>query len=121
MTLRLLIALSFFIAAPALAQSAPDGPVAPGTEARMNPVPFTPAAERLDGYDQRQVLLDHSLVGNVPFRNVGPRVMSGRVVDLDASPTDPASFYVAYASGGLWRTQTRTAPRSRHCSTTMPA
>src|SRR5690606_8228532 len=30
--------------------------------------------------------------------------MSGRVADLEASPSDPATFYVAYASGGLWKT-----------------
>ena len=33
--------------------------------------------------------------------NIGPTVMSGRVVDLDVNPNDPANFYVAYASGGL--------------------
>ena len=38
------------------------------------------------------------------FRNVGPSVMSGRVVDIDVCPTDPTHFYVAYASGGLWVT-----------------
>jgi photosystem II stability/assembly factor-like uncharacterized protein len=43
-------------------------------------------------------------VANVPFRNVGPTVMSGRVTDVDVSPSDPTTFYVAYASGGLWRT-----------------
>ena len=31
--------------------------------------------------------------------------MSGRVVDLDVNPKDPANFYVAYASGGLWETK----------------
>ena len=31
--------------------------------------------------------------------------MSGRVVDLDVNPNDPANFYVAYASGGLWETK----------------
>ena len=31
--------------------------------------------------------------------------MSGRVVDIDVSPTDPTNFYVAYASGGLWVTK----------------
>ncbi len=30
--------------------------------------------------------------------------MSGRVVDIDANPTDPTEFYLAYASGGLWHT-----------------
>ena len=29
--------------------------------------------------------------------------MSGRIVDIDANPDDPTQMYVAYASGGLWR------------------
>ncbi|WP_205501611.1 VPS10 domain-containing protein [Rufibacter psychrotolerans] len=65
---------------------------------------FTPAKARLEGCQQRLQLQKNSLVGNVPFRNVGPTVMSGRVVDLDVNPADPTHFYVAYASGGLWRT-----------------
>ena len=64
----------------------------------------TPVAERLAGYEQRKKLEKNSLVKNVSFRNVGPTIMSGRVVDVDVSPTDPTHFYVAYASGGLWFT-----------------
>ncbi|WP_245964467.1 VPS10 domain-containing protein [Rufibacter immobilis] len=66
--------------------------------------PFTPAKARLEGYEQRLKLQQNSLVGNLPFRNVGPTVMSGRVVDVEVNPADPTQFYVAYASGGLWRT-----------------
>ncbi len=45
-----------------------------------------------------------SIVKNVPFTNIGPAVMSGRVVDIDVNPNQPTEFYVAYASGGLWYT-----------------
>ena len=45
-----------------------------------------------------------SIVKNVPFTNIGPSVMSGRVVDFDVNPDQPTEFYVAYASGGLWYT-----------------
>ena len=69
-----------------------------------NPVPATSAADRLQGFGRRRALEANSLVGNVPFRSVGPTVMSGRVADLEASPHDPATFFVAYASGGLWKT-----------------
>mgnify|MGYP001942838920 CR=1 FL=1 len=65
----------------------------------------TSAQVRWDGYQQRQKLIDQSLVKNVPFRNVGPTIMSGRVVDLEVNPKDPTHFYVAYASGGLWETK----------------
>jgi len=69
-----------------------------------NPAP-TPAAERQAGYQQRLQLLENSWVRNVPFRNIGPTIMSGRVVDLVVDPNDPTHFYVAYASGGLWETK----------------
>jgi len=69
-----------------------------------SPVPPTPAKARLAAFETRKGLKDASLVGNVPFRNVGPTVMSGRVVDIEANPDDPVIFYVAYASGGLWKT-----------------
>ncbi|WP_035096345.1 VPS10 domain-containing protein [Aquimarina megaterium] len=45
-----------------------------------------------------------SLVKHVPFNNIGPTVMSGRVVDVDVNPENTTEFYVGYASGGLWHT-----------------
>ena len=64
----------------------------------------TPAADRLKAAEQRKALLQKSLVNNTSFRNIGPSIMSGRVVDVDVNPDDPNEFYVAYASGGLWYT-----------------
>jgi len=67
--------------------------------------PYTPADERMKGFEQRKTLAEKSIVNEVKFRNVGPTVMSGRVVDIDANPADASHFYVAYASGGLWYTE----------------
>ncbi len=64
----------------------------------------THAQKRLKAFELRQKMKENSPVKNVEFRNVGPVVMSGRVVDLDVNPSDPTEFYVAYASGGLWHT-----------------
>lgn len=69
--------------------------------AQVNP---TPAGERMQGLDQRRKLESRSLLNEVQFRNIGPAIMSGRVVDIDANPEDPTEFYVAYATGGLWHT-----------------
>jgi photosystem II stability/assembly factor-like uncharacterized protein len=69
--------------------------------AQVNP---TLAAERMEGLEQRRKLASNSLLNEVPFRNIGPSIMSGRVVDVDANPEDPTEFYVAYATGGLWHT-----------------
>ncbi|PNQ75002.1 glycosyl hydrolase [Hanstruepera neustonica] len=53
---------------------------------------------------KKQENQNNSLVKNIPFKNVGPTVMSGRVVDIDVNPNDPTEFYVGYASGGVWHT-----------------
>jgi len=45
-----------------------------------------------------------SIVQNVPFTNIGPSIMSGRIVAIDVNPNNPIEFYAAYASGGLWYT-----------------
>jgi photosystem II stability/assembly factor-like uncharacterized protein len=67
--------------------------------------PFTPAVERVKSLDQRKALLENSLVANVPFKSIGPSISSGRVADVDVWEQDPTIFYVAYASGGLWKTE----------------
>ncbi|MBK8142550.1 MAG: glycosyl hydrolase [Chitinophagaceae bacterium] len=67
-------------------------------------VPPTPAAERLKVTEQRKALESKSVLNEIKFRNIGPTIMSGRVVDIDANPEDPTEFYVAYATGGLWHT-----------------
>ncbi|MBV7269651.1 WD40/YVTN/BNR-like repeat-containing protein [Winogradskyella luteola] len=54
--------------------------------------------------NQKKAMVQSSLVKNVPFKNIGPTVMSGRVVDLDVNPEMPSEFYVGYASGGVWHT-----------------
>ena len=53
---------------------------------------------------QKKQMQERSIVKNVPFKNIGPTVMSGRVVDLAVNPEQSSEFYAAYASGGLWHT-----------------
>jgi photosystem II stability/assembly factor-like uncharacterized protein len=65
----------------------------------------TTAQERLKTIDQRKQLLSRSTLNETSFRNIGPSIMSGRVVDIEVNPQDPTEFYVAYASGGLWHTK----------------
>jgi photosystem II stability/assembly factor-like uncharacterized protein len=38
------------------------------------------------------------------FRNIGPAVVGGRIVDLAVDPRSPSTWYVAAASGGVWKT-----------------
>ncbi len=64
----------------------------------------TSAEARLASNKQRRASEQTSLVKNVKFRNIGPTIMSGRVVDIDVNPENTAEFFVAYATGGLWYT-----------------
>ncbi|MBI3789352.1 MAG: glycosyl hydrolase [Gemmatimonadetes bacterium] len=43
-------------------------------------------------------------LGALTFRNIGPAAMSGRITDLAVVERDPATFYAASATGGLWKT-----------------
>ena len=54
--------------------------------------------------NQLDTLVAASWVAELPLKNIGPSVMSGRVTDLDVNPNATHEFYVAYASGGLWYT-----------------
>ncbi len=71
------------------------------TSAQVAP---TKGSDRLNGLAKRKLLQSQSLLKDIKFRNIGPSVMSGRVVDVDVNPNDPTEFYVAYATGGLWHT-----------------
>jgi photosystem II stability/assembly factor-like uncharacterized protein len=44
-------------------------------------------------------------LADLKARNIGPSIMSGRVVDLAVNPADPTEFFVGYATGGVWHTK----------------
>ena len=64
----------------------------------------TPADVVQKSLEQKKEMEQNSLVKNINFTNIGPTVMSGRVVDVDVNPDNTTEFYVGYASGGLWYT-----------------
>jgi len=39
------------------------------------------------------------------LRSIGPAMMSGRIADIVIHPEDPSTWYVAVASGGIWKTE----------------
>ncbi len=43
-------------------------------------------------------------VGALRFRSIGPALISGRISDIAVHPTKTSTWYVATASGGLWKT-----------------
>lgn len=44
------------------------------------------------------------VVSALSFRNIGPALMSGRIGDIAVDPTHRSTWYVAAASGGVWKT-----------------
>ncbi len=63
---------------------------------------YTPTALRLQSFDK--IVNAPSPLDSVKFRNVGPTIMSGRVVDVEVNENNTKEFFVAYASGGVWYT-----------------
>lgn len=53
-------------------------------------------------YTQAQITSE--TLSGLPLRNIGPAVMSGRVVDLAVNDNDPFTYYIATATGGVWKT-----------------
>ncbi|MBK8448918.1 MAG: glycosyl hydrolase [Saprospiraceae bacterium] len=45
-----------------------------------------------------------SLFSALKFRSLGPVLTSGRISDLAVNPNDPNHYFVAVASGGVWKT-----------------
>ena len=54
--------------------------------------------------DSRKSLAEESFLKNYPIRNVGPVVQGGRIADMAVHPSNNKIFYVAYASGGVFKT-----------------
>ncbi|WP_199610672.1 VPS10 domain-containing protein [Flocculibacter collagenilyticus] len=48
--------------------------------------------------------VDASVYTSLPLRNIGPAITGGRISDFAVNPNNPAHYYVAAASGGVWKT-----------------
>jgi photosystem II stability/assembly factor-like uncharacterized protein len=66
------------------------------------PVSAKKIAEAPENGDQSP--MSASTFKGLEFRNIGPAINSGRVSDLAVHPQDHHVFYVAVASGNLWKT-----------------
>jgi hypothetical protein len=67
-------------------------------------LPAPPAlAQRED--EDKPPELDSSLVSGLKLRNIGPALMSGRVIDIAVDPVRRSTWYVAMASGNVWKTE----------------
>ncbi len=63
------------------------------------------AQEQPGDNTEAKASVDTSLfAGALKFRSIGPAFMSGRIGDVAIDPVEPNSWYIAVASGGLWKT-----------------
>lgn len=56
------------------------------------------------GGDSDEYWLTSGQISGLNFRCIGPALTSGRVVDLVVNPDNHNEYYVAAASGGVWKT-----------------
>jgi photosystem II stability/assembly factor-like uncharacterized protein len=53
--------------------------------------------------DKTPDVLSAGTFAGLAFRGIGPAVTSGRIADFAVSPDDPDTWWVAAASGGVWK------------------
>ena len=71
---------------------------------RPDPHPPSTVEQRQASWERHAAMENDSSFRGLPWRCIGPVQMGGRLVDIEVVPGSPYSFYVAFASGGLWKT-----------------
>jgi photosystem II stability/assembly factor-like uncharacterized protein len=66
--------------------------------------PYTSGTEILNSIESRTDNEDHTIYSNYPVKNVGPVVQGGRITDFAVNESNTKKFYVAFASGGVFKT-----------------
>jgi len=65
----------------------------------------TPAALRLQNYEKHKQLEENSIFKSLKWQMIGPFEVSGRITDIAVPKDKPYTFYIAAASGGVWKTE----------------
>jgi len=68
-------------------------------------VPAFAQDEEEENGDEPTTGLTSSMLGGLQFRNIGPALPSGRIIDFAVNPANHAEYFVAVASGGVWKTE----------------
>ncbi len=55
--------------------------------------------------ENKDTLVNSQLVSGLKFRSIGPAFTSGRIADFAVNPVNYSEFYIAVASGNIWKTQ----------------
>jgi photosystem II stability/assembly factor-like uncharacterized protein len=105
------------LASPVLAEKKQDkkaaAPEKPATEKKAVPAPEKSAdKEKAKGKDKTKekdkpkedTVYNSGLVSGLKFRSIGPAFCSGRIADFAVNPKNHSEWYVAVASGHVWKT-----------------
>ncbi|MCH8978352.1 MAG: glycosyl hydrolase [Armatimonadetes bacterium] len=74
-------------------------------EHHLPKVTAMPASVRMDAYQKRLQMERESIFQGIKWRSVGSEFQGSRVVDVESPMSEPRTLYIAYATGGLWRTE----------------
>jgi len=60
--------------------------------------------KKADKKEEKKDPFSSGTFSGLKLRNIGPSLTSGRVVDIAVNPHNKAEYYIAAASGGVWKT-----------------
>lgn len=63
------------------------------------------ARDRMAGFERRLKMVAESPFQRVMWRSIGPELQGGRIIDIESPLSKPKQLIIAYATGGLWRTE----------------
>jgi photosystem II stability/assembly factor-like uncharacterized protein len=66
---------------------------------------YTTGKDILESIQKREEKRETSIFKNYPVRNVGPVVQGGRITDIAVNPHNSKDYYLAFASGGIFKTE----------------
>lgn len=91
---------------PPEAKAQGDQPKGDAGQAEAQPTDPTQPGEAKEGEakEPEKPTLKAGTFGALSARCIGPALFSGRVADIAVNPRDPSEFYIAVASGGMWKT-----------------
>lgn len=76
-----------------------------GQEQRSGERAQEPKPGEREGGERRQEPFSSATFNGLKLRSIGPAVTSGRISDFAVHPKNRATYYVAVASGGVWKTE----------------
>jgi photosystem II stability/assembly factor-like uncharacterized protein len=63
------------------------------------------AEKKNPGAKKEDTIFNSSLVSGLKFRSIGPAFTSGRIADFAVNPKNHSEWFVAVASGHVWKTE----------------